>query len=132
MSESSVKDMTTGTDATPEPQETLPVFTPAVDIYERDDGLVLQADVPGVSADGLDVQVESNVLTISARTTQLAPAQSTLVHQEYAVGDYERSFILSGEIDRDRIVADLRDGVLTLTLPKSESVLPRKIAVKAE
>ena len=124
--------VSTKTEVVPERQETPPVFTPAVDIYETDSGLVLQADLPGVSSENLDVQVESNVLRISARTTQQPPAESALLHQEYVIGDYQRSFILSDEIDRSRIVAELKDGLLTLTLPKSESVIPRKIAVKSE
>ena len=132
MSNTSKTKVPTKTDTVVERQETLPVFTPAVDIYETHEGLVLQADLPGVTKEGLDVQVESNVLTISARTEQHPPAQSSLAHQEYVVGDYERSFILSDEIDRSKIAAELKDGVLTLTLPKSESVLPRKIAVKSE
>jgi len=108
------------------------VFAPAVDIYETDDGLVLQADLPGATHDGLDVQVEGNVLSIVARTMPQTPAGSTLVHQEYVIGDYERSFILSDQIENDKIGAELKDGVLTLTLPKAQSALPRKIAVKEQ
>ena len=132
MSASSETHVPARSEVVAERHETPPVFSPAVDIYETDRGLVLQADLPGVSPDDLDVQVESNVLTIRARTTQQPPAQSALRHQEYVIGDYERSFIVGDEIDRSRIEADLKDGVLSLALPKSESVMPRKISVKSE
>ena len=132
MSNASEAQTPTKTDPVVERQETLPAFTPAVDIYETDNGLVLQADMPGVGKDGLDVQVEGNVLTIVARTDEYPPAQSSLLHQEYVAGDYQRSFILGDDIDRSKIEAELSDGVLALTLPKSESVVPKRITVKPE
>ena len=132
MSESSESPVSTGTEVVAEREEPRPVFTPAVDIYDTEDGLVLQADLPGATHDGLDVQVEGNVLSITARAMPQAPAGSTLVHQEYVIGDYERSFILSDQIDHDKIRAELKDGVLTLTLPKAESALPRKVTVKQQ
>lgn len=109
-----------------------PVFAPALDIYESDQGLVLKADLPGVSKEGLEISVVENVLKIHGRVTTETPAEAKLVLQEYREGDYYRSFILSDEVDSEEIRAELEAGVLTLTLPKAKRLLPRKIEVEAK
>lgn len=105
------------------------VFTPPIDIHETDDGLILRADLPGVSLETLELQVQNNRLTLFGRVPQVAPEGSRLVHQEYQEGDYLRSFILSDNVDHDRISAKLTNGVLEVFLPHTPKAQPRKIQV---
>jgi HSP20 family molecular chaperone IbpA len=108
-----------------------PVFIPRTDIYERDDGLVLLADMPGVDEHSVEINVDHRVLTVTGR---VAPEQVTghrLTYAEYETGDFERSFTLNEEVDLDRISATVKNGVLRLVLPKSEAAKPKKIAVTA-
>lgn len=108
------------------------VFTPPIDIYETDDGLVLLADLPGVSTETLELQVQDNKLTLFGRVETAIPENAKLLHQEYAVGDFLRSFILSEEVDHERISARLTNGVLEVVLPKMNRPEPRRIQVKSE
>jgi HSP20 family molecular chaperone IbpA len=107
------------------------VYTPPLDIHETPEGLVLEADLPGVAPEHLEVRVEQNVLTIYGKVawTQL-PEGARLIYEEVRPGDYYRSFILSDEVDTDRIAADFSNGVLRLTLPKAAKARPRKIEVR--
>ena len=100
---------------------------PPVDIFETDDGIVLLADLPGVERDTLDITVEAGTLGIRGRPTKHERGEA--VRQEFAVNDYYREFSLYDEVDHDKISAELKHGVLTLTLPKSERAKPKKIAV---
>lgn len=104
-------------------------FTPAVDIYETDSELVMQADMPGVTKDNVDVKVEENVLTLTG-TVATPPKDAAPLYAEYRIGDYYRAFTLSQEIDVDKISAEMTDGVLTLRLPKTDRTKSRKIEVK--
>lgn len=106
-------------------------FEPRVNIYETAEELVLTADVPGVEADSVDTDLKDNLLTISARVQQVDSKWRPL-HREYRVGHYMRQFRLGQHIDQTKITARLKDGVLTLTLPKAESVKPRRVKVLAE
>ena len=108
-----------------------PVFVPPADIYETRDNIVVVAEMPGVAPDGVDITLERRVLTIRGRNAGNEPTGYQRVYSEYADGDYERVFTLSENIDRDRIEATLKDGVLHLVLPKSETAKPRKIELKA-
>ncbi len=114
-----------------EPTRTGRIYSPRTDIYERKDAIVVVADMPGVANDGVDINVEKNVLTITGRVQDDAVKDHTLSYREYQVGDYQRTFTLSNEIDVGKIEASLKNGVLRITLPKSAEALPRKIAVKA-
>lgn len=107
------------------------VFKPDVDIIERKDDTVLTADLPGVDEQSLDITLEKNVLTIKGAVEQKIPAGYRLAYGEYEVGDYERAFTLSDEIDKDRIQASVRNGVLKLVLPKAAAAKVRKIAISA-
>jgi HSP20 family protein len=107
------------------------VFTPRFDIFENDDELVLFGDLPGVTKDGLDIRYEQNELTIYGRVTPRAENTERL-HAEYGVGDFYRVFAIGEAIDSSRISAELKHGVLTIHLPKSEAVKPRRIEVKSE
>ncbi len=106
-------------------------FVPRVDIYETKDALYLIADMPGVDDKTVDVELEKNILTISGRVEDGKVKDYNLVFSEYEVGDYERTFTLSDEIDRDKIKATVQQGVLRLELPKAEKVKPKKIMINA-
>ncbi|ABK17430.1 Hsp20/alpha crystallin family protein [Syntrophobacter fumaroxidans] len=107
----------------------LPLFIPAVDIYESDDALTLVADMPGVSAENVTIDVRDNQLTVRG-SIDLPDTKERLLAQEYEIGDYYRQFALGRTIDQARIEAAIKDGVLTLTLPKADINKPRKITVK--
>ena len=101
--------------------------TPPVDIYEMPDGLVVIADVPGVTPDHFDVCVDNHILTIQGRAAHGLPGEPT--YREYELVHYFRQFELSAKVDESNIAADLKHGVLTLTLSKVAEAQPRKIAV---
>jgi len=105
-------------------------FVPRADIYETDDRIVVVADMPGVDENSVDITLENNILTISGYVEPVEPENYSLAYAEYRVGDYQRSFTLSDQIDQDRIEATVKDGVLRLHLPKAGPAA-RKIAVKA-
>ena len=100
---------------------------PAVNIYETDDGYNLEADVPGVARDGLEIYLDRNELTLLARRT--ANSTETVHYRESSAYDFRRVFELDPQIDTDAITAKVENGVLTLHLAKREGVKPRKIAV---
>jgi HSP20 family protein len=101
--------------------------SPPVDIYEMPDGLVVRADVPGVTHEHLDVHVDHHVLTIQAQTGHAHSAD--LTYREYEPVNYFRQFELNDRVDEGKISADLKHGVLTLTLPKAAEAKAHKIAV---
>lgn len=106
-------------------------YTPQVDILERDQEITLVADMPGVTRDDVDVTYERGLLTIHGRVNRPAsPEGATFLAHEYGVGDWRRAFEIGEGIDAKRIDAELRDGVLTVHLPKSAEITPRKITVK--
>lgn len=107
------------------------VFNPAVDIFETERELTLMADLPGVKAKDLKIDLKDNVLTLTADETPLEGPQEKDLLREYRTGTYYRQFSLSDTIDQSKIEAVMRDGVLRLTLPKVEAMAPRKITVKA-
>jgi HSP20 family protein len=113
------------------PEPLRETFTPPIDIHEEPEGLVLEADLPGATEQGLHIQLEENVLNLYARIEPLAPQGARLVHEEYRPGDYHRSFILSDEVDRERITAELTNGVLRLHLPKADRARTRRIEIKS-
>ena len=108
------------------------VFTPQIDIFETEDGLTLLADLPGVSLDSLELQVQDNKLTLFGRVKPPVSSDATLRYQEYQVGDYLRSFILSDEVDHERVSATLNNGVLKVWLPKAKKAPSRRIQVTPE
>ena len=111
--------------------EERPVFTPYVDIYEDEEGLTLIADLPGVPHEGVDVNVEKETLTIKGRVPEQKLEGGKVVYSEYQSGDYERAFTISHAVDASKIEAAMKDGVLTLRLPKSEQAKERKIPVRS-
>lgn len=109
--------------------EPLPIAVPRSDIYETPNAVVLVMDMPGVEAGNVEVTVEQDVLTVLGRSTVTHPAGFNLGYREYLATDFRREFRLSEEVDRDQITAQVKDGVLTLSLPKVEQAKPRKISV---
>lgn len=101
--------------------------TPPVDIIEYKDKLVLQADVPGVGKDAVKVNVENNVLTLEAVPS--AGPNNDATYREYELANFYRQFEFSEQIDAEKISADLKNGVLTVHLPKVEKVKPKQIPV---
>jgi len=106
-------------------------FTPPIDIHEGPDGLILEADLPGATEASVNIQLEDNVLILHAQVPSPAPEGARVLHEEYQVGDLYRSFILSDEVERSRITAELNNGVLRLTLPKAERAKTRRIEIKS-
>jgi HSP20 family protein len=112
-------------------ESTIPAraFMPVTDIFENDEALTLTLEMPGAARDRVEVRVEDGVLTIEGRI-DFAPYEGLRpVYTEYNVGHYKRSFQLSSKIEQDGISASLKDGVMTLVLPKAEKAKPRKIQV---
>lgn len=105
------------------------VFTPEVDIFETDREITLLADLPGVAADGVNIDLRDGVLTLIGDIKPWEDGGESDVLVEFEIGKYYRQFTLSDVIDQDKIEAKLEDGVLRLSLPKAEKALPRKIAV---
>ncbi len=102
--------------------------TPAVNIFETKDGYVVEAEMPGVTKDGLEITLEGNEITIVGHRSPEATAGQVLF-SECGKADFRRVFEMDPAIDNGRISAKMNQGVLTLTLPKSEQVKPRKIVV---
>lgn len=126
-------EMTETTDRAAEAEGTrdVPVYRAPADIRDTGKAVVLTLEMPGVTHDGIDIDLERRVLTIRGRGRLTAPEGYRLVHAEYGEGDYERVFTLSEDIDGAAIGAELANGILTLTLPRAEATKPRRIEVKA-
>jgi len=108
------------------------VFAPAVDIYETDEAIVLIAEMPGVDEKNIDVTLDNDVLTLRGQVNYDIPEDHELVYNEYALGDYERSFTVNEVIDADKIEAEYHNGILTVKLPKAEPVKAKKVQVKVK
>jgi len=123
------------TGATESPRNEKPrsrvVHVPRVDVAESKDAFLVVADLPGVSQENVDVTVEKNVLTISARAEARRPEGYEHRFGAEAPLEWQRSFTLGDAIDREAIAATMKNGILRLTLPKASRVLPRKISVQA-
>jgi HSP20 family molecular chaperone IbpA len=104
-------------------------FTPRIDIWETEEELLLLADIPGVSADNLEIEFENRELRIHGKVSPRHDKVEFL-YGEYGIGDFFRTFAIGESIDSQKISAELKDGVLSLHLPKTEAVKPRRIEVK--
>jgi HSP20 family molecular chaperone IbpA len=102
--------------------------TPPVDIYETAQGLVVKADLPGVAKEDLDLRVENSQLTIRGRANHAVRGEP--LYREYELVHFFRQFELTENVDQEKISADLKNGVLTLSLPKAEEAKPRRIEVQ--
>ncbi len=111
-----------------EPRREPEYVLPEVNIFEVKDGYVVEAEMPGVSKEGLEITLEGSEIAIVGRRKNEAAA-GTPLFRERSLADYRRVFELDPAIDASKITAKMEQGVLTLTLPKSEEVQPRRIAV---
>ena len=93
---------------------------------------MLQADLPGVATDSLELQIQDNKLSLFGKVTLSIPSDARLIHQEYQVGHFLRSFILSDEVDHERISAKLNQGVLEVVLPRLSKPEPRRIQIQTD
>ena len=105
-------------------------YTPRIDIWESDDELVLYADMPGVTTEDLDIHFENRELRIHGKVRS-RHKDVNFLFGEYGIGDFYRTFSIGETIDAEKISAELKDGVLTVRLPKMDAVKPRRIEVKA-
>jgi HSP20 family molecular chaperone IbpA len=115
--------------ATPSPSENERPVTPAIDVFEDNGGITLLADMPGVARDSLDVRLDGDTLTVEGRVNLDLPQDMRAVWAEVQVPKFQRVFTLSRELDAARIEANLKDGVLTLRVPKLAHAQPRRIEV---
>jgi HSP20 family protein len=106
------------------------IFVPNADIHESQDALTVILEMPGVAKDNINVRVEDGLLNVEGRLDLSKYQGLRPLYTEYNIGHYARSFQLSSKIDQSKIGAALKDGVLSLTLPKVEDAKPRKIDVK--
>lgn len=106
-------------------------FLPNADIFETEDALTVVLEMPGVDRNNVGISVDSDVLTVEGKINFDKYEGLEPVYSEYNVGPYRRSFRISSRIDQDKIKAEMRDGVITLVLPKAEEAKPRKIEVKS-
>lgn len=103
-------------------------WTPAADVYEREGEFIIALDLPGVAREGLDVGFDENRLTVRGERAQLE-AEADVRRAERPVGRFARSFTLPNTVERERITADYKDGVLRLHVPKREERQPRRVQV---
>jgi len=116
--------------AEPEQTRNRRIYSAPVDIIEKDGAIVLLADMPGTDEKDIIISLEKNILTITGKVDIEHRTDSRLAYAEYGVGDYSRSFSIPDDIDRDKIEAKIKNGVLSLVLPKAEPEKARKIEIK--
>lgn len=112
--------------------ETERTLRPAVDIFEDDTGITVQADMPGVSKERLEVHIDKDTLSIEGKADIPMPEGMQALYADVRSTRYQRSFTLSSELDGDQAEASLKDGVFTLRIPKREEHKPRKIEVRTD
>jgi HSP20 family molecular chaperone IbpA len=115
--------------AAPSQADRLPVVVPPADIFETPSSVVVYLDMPGAGRDTVEASVEDGVLAVSARSRHDVPTGYELARTEYAEVAFERSFSIGEAIDGERIVAEMKDGVLKLTLPKIERTRTRRVPI---
>ena len=105
-------------------------LVPVVDIWEDAEGIVLRADLPGVSKENLSVGIEGETLTIEGKVLLGESAKLRDVYAEVRVAHYRRGFVLGRDLDTERIAANMKNGILQLRIPKREAARPRRIPVQ--
>jgi len=107
------------------------IFIPKVDIYETPETMVLLADVPGIDENSVEVILDKNILRIHGTVEPVEKQERRLYYAEYDLGDYQRTFTLSEDVDREKIEASVKNGVLRVVLHKAAPVVAKKIAITA-
>ena len=106
---------------------------PAIDLYQNNDSVVVKAALPGLKADDVQISVTADVLTLRGEFKQENEQKDTTYHiREQRFGSFERSIMLPSDVQTDKAKADFENGILTITLPKAESVKPKTITIKAK
>ena len=105
---------------------------PSTDIYEEENKIILKVDLPGVPQENLDIQIDKNILKVEGKITIKTPENWTLHTNEFPYEKYAQTFQLNEELDTEKIKATLKEGVLTLEIPKKEEKQPRKIEIKIQ
>ncbi len=108
---------------------------PEVDIYEKEDEFVVKAEMPGVEKENVDIDVADGKLVLTGELPEeysKIGEESELTYQEFALANYKRTFEVGNSVDTDKISAKMDAGILTLNLPKSEKIKPKKIQITAE
>jgi len=109
-----------------------PGFVPAVEVSEKDDEIVVRAEIPGLDTKDLDVTIENNYLIIKGeKKREKKEEKENMVHMECSYGSFYRTIPLTTEVDKDKIKAKYKKGVLTITLPKVESAKAKRIAIES-
>ena len=107
------------------------MWWPAIDIAERDDAVVLKVEIPGMKSDEIDISVQGNTLTISGdKKESTEEKEENRYHIERRYGTFRRDILLPSGVDANKVEATYKDGILTVTLPKTEESKPQKITVK--
>lgn len=104
-------------------------FVPSADIYESENALTVVLEMPGVGKDNVEVNIEDGVLTVEGRIDFTKYEGLQPLYGEYNIGPYRRSFRIPSQVDHDKIAARMKDGIVTLELPKAETAKPRRIQV---
>ncbi len=110
----------------------IPAIVPAVDVIENESGITVKADLPGVSKESLTIRVEGETLVLEGQVGLGEAHRLESVYAEVRTAQYKRSFVLSRDLDTSKIDATIKNGVLTITVPKLEQAKPRRIPVRAE
>ncbi len=109
-----------------------PALVPAVDVIENESGITVKADLPGVTKEGLSIRVDGETLTLEGQVSLGEARKLESVYAEVRTAQYKRTFVLSRDLDTSKIDATMKNGVLTLTVPKLEQAKPRRIQVRSE
>lgn len=112
-------------------EKRFPLVRPATDIIEREDGFHIFMDLPGVRKEDLTIDLNENELKVSGKAVHPAQAKAAALNVEFVSGEYSRTFTLSDAVDREKIKANMKNGVLELYLPKAEKSQPKRIEIQA-
>lgn len=116
--------------SSPESSKGVRYFKPLVDICEDENEIIFTFDVPGAVKDKIDINIDEDVLTLTAEIEEIKPEKADLIHREYVIGAYRRSFTLIDTIDKSKVNAKYNNGVLRIVLPKKEEEKPKQIKVQ--
>jgi len=117
---------------TPRTEDAFGAWAPPVDIFEKDEQLVLRAEIPGVQKENMDVGIESGVLTLRGeRKQEIGVKEENAYRMERVYGTFTRSFSLPTTVDAAKVTATYKDGVLEVTVPKAENAKPKRVEIEA-
>ncbi len=106
-------------------------YVPAADVFEFENAVIIEMDMPGVSEDGVDIKLQGDEIVVTGHVVHEEERDDVVLYKEYDEGHFHRHFLLNETIDRDKITPVISDGILKITLPKKETYKPKKIEVKS-